>query len=139
MQQFGSTIAVVLAMCVAVSACTASPTQHVANKENMLSAAGFKVVPANTPARQSAMASLPPHKFVRQVRNDKVFYTYADPTICTCVYFGNQAAYGKYRQDVFARNVTTVETPDAPDTPMNTVDWATWAGPEEDPWGWYSY
>ena len=44
MLQIRSTLAVIAA-CIAVSACAA----QVQNKENMLPAAGFTLVPANTP------------------------------------------------------------------------------------------
>src|SRR4249920_3406725 len=86
---------------VAVSACA----NQVQNKEDMLAAAGFTLVPANTPQRQAALASLPPHKFVRQERNNKVVYTYADPTICDCLYVGDQGAYGRYRENVFQKKL----------------------------------
>jgi hypothetical protein len=91
---------ILFAMCVAASAC--NPAQ---NKENMLAAAGFTLVPANTPQRQSSLRSLPPHKFAHQVRNGAVVFIYADPTICDCLYVGNQAAYDHYRQNVFAKNL----------------------------------
>ena len=34
-----------------------------------------------------------------------MIYTYADPTICDCLYVGNQVAYDHYRQDVFVKHV----------------------------------
>jgi hypothetical protein len=87
-------------MCVTASAC--NPVQ---NKEDMLAAAGFTLVPANTPQRQTSLRSLPPHKFAHRVRNGAVVFIYADPTICDCLYVGNQAAYDHYRQNVFAKNL----------------------------------
>ena len=90
----------------ALSACT---RQMVQNKENMLAAAGFRVVPANTPQRQTSVTTLPPHKFVRQVRNNNVIYIYADPTICDCLYVGDQAAYGRYRENVFLKKIANEE------------------------------
>jgi hypothetical protein len=84
---------------VAVSACAS----QVQNKEDMLAAAGFTLVPANTPQRQASLKALPPHKFVHQVRNNVVIFTYADPTICDCLYVGNQAAYDRYRQNGAAK------------------------------------
>src|SRR6478736_6378454 len=99
MVRTGSTLAL-YCLCVGLSACS-----QVQNKEDMLAAAGFTLVPANTPQRQASLASLPPHKFVHQVRNGVVIFTYADPTICDCLYVGNQAAYDRYRQDVFAKNI----------------------------------
>jgi hypothetical protein len=113
-----------LTLCVAVSAC-ANPVQ---NKEDMLAAAGFTLVPANTPQRQASLTTLPPHKFVHQVRNNGVVYTYADPTICDCLYVGNQAAYDRYRQDVFVKNIANEQQMTAQ---MNSMDWGPW-GP-----GWY--
>ena len=82
-----------LSLCAASSACAA----QVQNKEGMLVAAGVTLVPANTPQRQASLASLPPHKFVDQERSNAVIFTYADPTICDCLYVGNQASCDRYR------------------------------------------
>ena len=109
---------------VAVSACA----NQVQDKEDMLAAAGFTLVPANTPQRQAALKTLPPHKFVHQVRNNVVVFTYADPTICDCLYVGNQAAYDRYRQNVFVKNIADEQQMTAQ---MNQMDWGPW-GP-----GWY--
>jgi hypothetical protein len=110
-------------VCAAVVACN-----QVQNKEDLLAAAGFTVVPANTPQRQASLKSLPPHKFVQQVRNNTVLFTYADPTICDCLYVGNQAEYDRYRQEVFAKNIANEQETTAQ---MNQMDWGGW-GP-----GWY--
>lgn len=75
------------------------------DKEDMLAAAGFTLQPANTPARLAALKSLPPHKFVQQVKGSTVVYLYGDPTVCKCVYFGTQQAYGTYRAMVFQQNI----------------------------------
>jgi hypothetical protein len=113
------------ALLVVTTACT---TQAVQNKEDMLAAAGFTQVPANTPQRQASLATLPPHKFVRQVRANNVLYTYADPTICNCLYVGNQDAYGRYRENVFLRHLANEQQMTAE---MNQMNWDAW-GP-----GWY--
>jgi hypothetical protein len=107
------------ALCVALSGCAA----QVQNKEDMLAAAGFTLVPANTPQRQASLASLPPHKFVHQVRNNVVIFTYADPTICDCLDVGNQAAYDRYRQDVFAKNIANEQQMTAQ---INEMNWGPW-------------
>ncbi|TCR65391.1 hypothetical protein [Bosea sp. BK604] len=80
-------------------------TASVEQKENLLSAAGFVPQPANTPERIAAMKKLPPNKFVQQAQNSQIVYLYADPIVCQCVYFGNQAAYAQYRQMVFQKNL----------------------------------
>lgn len=113
-----------LATCVAMTACAAQVQQ----KEDLLAAAGFTLVPANTPQRQAKLASLPPHKFSRQVRNGAVIFVYPDPTICDCLYVGNQAAYDRYRQEVFQTNIANEQAMTAESYQM---DWGGW-GP-----GWY--
>jgi hypothetical protein len=107
-----------LAVCAGVIAC--SPVQ---NKEDMLAAAGFNLVPANTPQRQASLHSLPPHKFVHRVRNNAVVFIYADPTICDCLYVGNQAAYDRYHQDVFAKNIADEQQMTAE---ITESEWGAW-------------
>jgi hypothetical protein len=118
------TTLVLFAAFIAISACAS----QVQNKEDMLAAAGFTLVPANTPQRQSSLSTLPPHKFARQVRNNAVIYTYADPTICDCLYVGNQAAYDHYRANVFQQNLANEQAFTAQ---VNEMNWGAW-GP-----GWY--
>ncbi len=94
----------VLAAGLTLAACQ-SAQQTVQNREDQLSAAGFSIQPANTPERVAAMKKLPPHKFVQQTSGGNVVWLYADPTICQCVYFGNQAAWSNYRTMVFAKRL----------------------------------
>jgi hypothetical protein len=87
-----------------LSACQ-TPQQAVQSKEDLLAAAGFAIKPANTPARLAAMKKLPPHKFVQQTSGTNIVWLYADPTICQCVYFGDQTAWSNYRAMVFAKQL----------------------------------
>jgi|ERR1700733_7866365 hypothetical protein len=109
---------VLFAACAAVAACN-----QVQNKEDMLAAAGFTLEPANTPQRQTLLASLPPHSFVRRVHNNAVLYTYADPTICDCLYVGNQAVYDRYRQDMLAKNIANEQQMTAQ---IEEGEWGGW-------------
>ena len=72
MNRIGTTLAA-LGLCVAAAACQ-SPQQKIAAKEDMMTAAGFKFVPANTPTRQQSFKQLPAHRFSRQIRDGRVFY-----------------------------------------------------------------
>ena len=71
----------------------------------MLIASGFQYRPADTPARIAALQRLPAHRFVRQERDGRAFWIYADPTVCKCVYAGNDAAFATYRQSVFQQRL----------------------------------
>ena len=111
-----------------------SPQQKIAGKEDMLSAAGFKFLPANTPQRQAAFQRLPPHQFSRQIKNGQVFYVYPDPTVCVCLYVGDQQAYGTYRKNVFEKKLADENAMTANEMAMNDWDWGPWGGW---PYGWY--
>jgi|SRR5690242_2458449 hypothetical protein len=110
---------VVAALCLATGCANQPQSTATAsvNKTDALLASGFKMVPANTPERQTALRQLPPQKVVRQVRNDKVVFVYADAAGCSCLYVGNATAYGAYR-------ARTSETAD--ERAMNNWDWSPW-------------
>ena len=118
------------AACVLLSAC-ATPQQIVQDREDLLAAAGFTLRPANTPQRQDLLRALPPNRFVQRVRGDRVIYLYADPLVCACLYIGDQAAYGRYRQEVFQRRVASDQLLAAQMNQNAAWDWGPW-GP-----GWW--
>jgi cold shock CspA family protein len=127
------TILAALGLCMTVAACE-TPQQKIASKENMLTAAGFKLRPINTPQRQAALQQLPPHKFSRKVNDGRVFYVYPDPTVCGCLYVGDQTAYTTYRNNVFQKNLADEQAMTANEMSMDNWDWGPWGGP---PYGWY--
>ena len=117
-----------LALCGAVSGCA----MQVQNKEDMMAAAGFTMVPANTPQRVALLKQQAAHKFVHHVRNGKVIFTYADPTVCDCIYVGDQTAYDRYRGIVFQKQLANQQEMTAQmNEEVNQMDWGGW-GP-----GWY--
>jgi hypothetical protein len=134
MKRFATTLAA-LGLCVAAAACQ-NPQQTIANKEDMMTAAGFKFVPANTPARQLSFKQLPPHKFARQIKDGRVFYVYPDPTVCVCLYVGDQNAYATYRKNAFSKQLADENAMAAQEMEMysNNWDWGPWGGY---PMGWY--
>ena len=109
-----------------ISSC-ATPQQQVAQKEDLLAAAGFQVRVADSPQRIAAMKRLPPNKFVTSVRNGQPVYKYADPLVCRCVYFGTQQNWDAYRQEVFQQRLANEAQMTAI---MNEESW------EWGPWGW---
>jgi hypothetical protein len=74
----------------------------VAHQESRLAAAGFRAHPADTAERQAMLADLPPHQFVPQFNGYWITYTYADPTVCHCLYEGSRESYVKWRRMQFA-------------------------------------
>ena len=131
MRLFGWTLA---ASAACLAAGCADPSQKVMNKEDLMIASGFKFVPANTPERQAAFRQLTPHKFVRQMKGDKVIYIYPDPTICVCLYVGGPKAYAAYRARVFDKQIADEQQMTADTYSMASWDWSPWAYGY--PYGW---
>lgn len=73
--------------------------------EKLLAAAGFKVLPVDTPQRQAAVAKLKPYTISRQIRGGKVFYAYPDDQQ-NFVEIGDQAAYSKYQNLVVQQQIS---------------------------------
>ncbi len=116
-----------LAACLLAAAC-ATPQQRAQDRENLLSAAGFSVLPANTPGRIASLRSLPANKVVQQATGGTVRYVYADPLVCACLYVGDQAAYGRYRQQIFQRQLADEQSMTA-QMNQSAWDYGPWGGP----------
>src|SRR5438132_6857808 len=80
--------------------------------ENLLSAAGFKIVVASTPQQQQHLKALPPHKMRIVHRKGKTYYVYADQAH-NLIYVGNQFQYDRYRDLRLAKNVAEEDLQDA--------------------------
>src|SRR5690242_21776393 len=115
-------VIVFAAFLAAVGGADESRSQQGSDKAQALVAAGFKMVPANTPERQAALSQLPPQKVVRRLRGDKVVFLYADPANCNCLYAGNLTAYTTYQ----ARALDKVAEEQA-NTRMENFDPTPWA------------
>jgi hypothetical protein len=100
----------VLGLCAAATAC-ASKTE---DKENMLSSSGFKTMPPATPTQLAWFKTLPPHKLAKKINKGETVWVYADPTICGCLYVGNQDAYNAYaKKAAQAKATDAIEAADA--------------------------
>lgn len=61
--------------------------------ETELGIAGFKVMAADTAEKQKMLHTLPARTITRIARPDNVYYIYADPDLCACLYVGRQNEY----------------------------------------------
>lgn len=115
-----------LVLLVALGAC-ATKEELVSSKEDMLAAAGFDTVPANTKERRNDMALLPPNKISIRNENGKLVYLYPDPIVCGCLYIGTQQNYGKYKEMMFQKQLADQQQ-------MTAMEWqdARWSW---GPWG----
>lgn len=119
-------LAVAIVLGVTLAGCQ-SPGQVISAKENLLAAAGFVAKPAVSAEQQASMKKLPPNKFVRQTQNNRLLYLYSDPIVCQCVYAGDQAAYSKYSQMVFQKNLADEQQATA-NMEAQPFDFYPWGG-----------
>lgn len=123
----------VLFIVVSIVGCAAIQSNKTQSQEQLLSAAGFIMVPATTPAEFENLNTLTPHKVLFSVKDNKPLYWYADPTNCRCVYTGDQEAYQRYERLLTESQIAN-EVEDA--AISNEAAGANMWGWMGDPWGW---
>ena len=101
------------------------------NKESMLSAAGFRTVPADTPERQAHLQSLPPDKITPIQRDGTVYYTFPDPKR-NVLFVGQEPQYQEYQRLSIDQQMANEQMMTAQVNQSDT-GWAVW-GPFG--WGW---
>jgi hypothetical protein len=89
-----------LGLAVAVAACAGLPE----TPEHMMASSGFKTMSVTTPAQKVAFHKFAQGSFTKKVDQGKTLWVYrADPTICTCLYVGDQQAYNTYLKKAAAK------------------------------------
>lgn len=108
--------------------------QIVADQENLLAAAGFRVVPADTPAGAASLQSLPAQELVRTTRDGHPVWLYADAQFCRCLYVGEEPAYQNYARLRLQERIATLQVQAAQLNAMSWEGWGPWG--RRGPWWW---
>lgn len=120
-----------VAAVVLTSGCAVIERANRASTERVLAAAGFKVLPANTPERQDSLAALPPWTMVRKFKGDVASYVYADPQQGV-LFLGDERAYAKFQQFAIELRIAN-ENMLAARMNLNASqqwnDWGCWGAP----------
>ncbi len=116
--------------CCVLAAC-ASPQEIAHQKDDMLAAAGFTILPANTPERRLQLQTLPPNHVVQKTQGSRVVFLYADPYACGCLYIGDQTAWDTYRRQQFQQDLAREQAMTAQMNEDASWNWGPW-GP-----GWW--
>jgi hypothetical protein len=92
-------LGVSLAGCASLEPQLPTPAERAEALEPMLSAAGFRVLPADTQEKLQHLNLLEPLKVQYYVgKTGAIHYYMADPYNCHCMYIGSEEAYQKYEQ-----------------------------------------
>ena len=107
--------------------CTSMQTQ---NKENLLIAAGFKVIVPSTAAQQQKLQALPAGKVTLVQKGGKIYYVFPD-TANNQAYVGGPEQYQTYKQLRLANQLSNENLEAAEmrqDAEMNLGAWGGWGG-----------
>jgi hypothetical protein len=110
----------------ALAGCAAIQRSEAAETEQVLAAAGFRQVPADTKPRIDALRSMKPRTVSTVVRNGRTWYVYPDPTDCTCLYVGNAANYQQYQKLAFEKRIADEQLMAAEANEDAAFDWGVW-------------
>jgi hypothetical protein len=87
-----------LFLAVLAAGCAESHADRAQRLEPMLAKAGFRMVPASTPARQQKLNDMTPLQINYVARRGKPAYWFADPYVCNCLYVGNEQNFEQFQQ-----------------------------------------
>jgi len=109
--------------------------QQARQMDGMLAAAGYQVRPANTPEKLQQLKTLKPRALLQMTKvSGSPYWVVADPTICQCLYVGNEAAYQRYEQLKLRKEYADEQMQTAEMNEDAAMDWGAW-GPWGGPWG----
>ena len=114
-----------LLIAVLLSSCAAIEQADRSNTERLLAAAGFKVLPANTPERQLSLEATRPYKVERKLKGEEIYYFYACPDQ-SIAYIGNQTDYSKYRELELQQEIANQNTASSENAVLAAQQWNDW-------------
>jgi hypothetical protein len=127
-----TTILIAISASILISGCS-TPVERASEKNDLLAAAGFHIVPVTTDQQRLQLETLPPNRVVQKVRDGKVIFLYADPYACGCLYIGDENAWDNYKREQIQQNIISQERMTAQMNENAAWNWNMW-GP-----GWWAY
>jgi hypothetical protein len=106
--------------------CAAMRKSDVDTQEQLLSAAGFQMKLADTPQKLAHLQTLTAQKLVPHTRDGKLYYVYADPEFCKCMFVGNEPAYQKYQQLAIQQKLAQERLNAAAMNENAAMNWGMW-------------
>ena len=117
---------------IALGGCATIRRHETLDTEQVLAAAGFVMKLGDTPEKLANLQALKPRTLVPQERGGQLYYVYADPEACRCLYVGTESQYQEYQRLVLAQRRADEELMAAQDNLSATLNWGIW-----DPWPWF--
>ncbi len=98
-----------MVMAVVLGGCTAIRRDRAPETTRLLTQAGFKTLPADTPEKVARLNTLTPYTIVPWTRKSgATVYAYAAPDLCKCVYVGSAKQYARFKQLLSAEEAAEI-------------------------------
>lgn len=130
---FGFKHIFVFALLALAAGCTSTQTQT-QNKENLLIAAGFRVITPRTAAQQQKLQSLPPGNVTLVQKDEKNYYVFPDAAN-NQAYVGGPTQYQAYQQLRLEKKLAAESLEAAQINQDASMDWGGWGGWGGRGWG----
>lgn len=115
---------------IAAAGCAGIERDEAKTTENMLSAAGFTILPADTAAKQAQVQAMKQRTLIRRTRPDgSLQFVYADAAGCRCLMVGDQQNYQQFQRISLAREQTIAMQEASLDAEEASFDWGMWGYP----------
>ena len=121
---FGFNLIGAFALLALAVGCTSTQTQR---KENLLIAAGFKVIVPHTAAQQQKLQALPAGKVTLIQKDRKAYYVFPDAAN-NQAYVGGPKQYQAYKQLRLANKLANENLEAAEMNQDASMNWGTWGG-----------
>jgi hypothetical protein len=109
-------------------------TQQTQTKENLLIAAGFKVITPSTALQQQKLQALPPGKVTLVKKDGKSYYVFPDAPN-NQAYVGGSTQYQAYQQLRLANKLANENLQAAEMNQDASMEWGAWGGWGGAGWG----
>ncbi|HEY7253160.1 MAG TPA: hypothetical protein VIG37_21860 [Methylomirabilota bacterium] len=123
--------AIVVMVVLAVAGCATVRGQDALAAEQVLAAAGFHMKLADTPEKLARLQTLTPGKLVPHQRDGRLYFVYADPDFCKCLYVGTEQNYQEYQRLGLQRRLADEQLMAAQTNLYAPMSWEAWG-----PWPW---
>ena len=118
---FGAAVAAI-----AISGCASIANQTAMDTERRLSAAGFQMKLADTPAKMARLKTMTERKVVLTTMDGETAFVYADAVSCKCVYVGSEKNYQEYQRLSIQQNIVNEQRLTAETSEANEMNWNAW-------------
>ncbi len=104
-----------------LAGCAAIEKQETRSTEQLLSAAGFDIKPADTPDKLATLQAMKQNKLVRrQTKDGRLQFLYGAAAVFRCVYVGDEQAYQRYENLEVQQQIAIADQESELDASMDT-------------------